>query len=260
MELTALDRAHAAMEAAPDSDAARLRFYERLADGELFLLLKEEPQGDHIAPEVFETSDGPFVLVFDRELRLSAFSSRIAAFAALSGRSIVGMLAGQGIGLALNPDVAPSAFLVGPEAVDWLNATLEQRPDIVQARPEALTPPHALPEALLGALDTKLALAAGMARAAFLVGARHADGTLGNMLAFLDATPGAEDALARAVGETLSFSGIEAGVLDVAFFSSVDPVAARLERVGLRIDLPEAEAVGRPAAPGMDPDRPPRLR
>ena len=40
---TPLDLAHAATEAAPQDDAARLRFYERLADGELFLLLEAEP-------------------------------------------------------------------------------------------------------------------------------------------------------------------------------------------------------------------------
>ncbi len=37
-EQTPLDRAHAAMEAMPQDDAARLRFFERLADVELFLL------------------------------------------------------------------------------------------------------------------------------------------------------------------------------------------------------------------------------
>ena len=47
-EMTPLDTVHAAMEAAPQDDAARLRFYERLADSELFLLLTEEAQGDNI--------------------------------------------------------------------------------------------------------------------------------------------------------------------------------------------------------------------
>ena len=38
-ELTPLDTAHDAMQAAPEDDRARLRFYERLADSELFLML-----------------------------------------------------------------------------------------------------------------------------------------------------------------------------------------------------------------------------
>ena len=44
-ETTALDLAHAAMDAAPEDNAARLRFYHRLADSELFLLLSAEPDG-----------------------------------------------------------------------------------------------------------------------------------------------------------------------------------------------------------------------
>ena len=43
-ELTPLDRSPCRDEAAPDDDAARLRFYERLADVELFLLLEAEPR------------------------------------------------------------------------------------------------------------------------------------------------------------------------------------------------------------------------
>lgn len=49
---TPLDRAVRAMAAAPEDDAARLRFHERLADAELFLLLAEEADGDHIAPQI----------------------------------------------------------------------------------------------------------------------------------------------------------------------------------------------------------------
>ena len=45
-EITPLDSAHAAMQAAPDDDTARLRFYERLADGELFVLLSQEAADD----------------------------------------------------------------------------------------------------------------------------------------------------------------------------------------------------------------------
>ena len=82
------------------------------------------------------------------------------------------------------------------------------------------------------------------------------------MLAFVDAAPGAEGALAQAVGEALTFSGIEAGALDVAFFDASDPVAPRLARVGLRFDLPALARPERaePSAPGMDPDKPPKLR
>jgi len=257
---TPLDRAHAAMAAAPDDDGARLAFYERLADGELFVMLDAEAAGDRIAPSIFETGEGRFVLAFDREDRLAGFAGRIVPYAALSGRLIAGMLAPQGLGLALNPDVAPSSFVVAPEAVAWLAATLAEAPAAIEARPREITPPHELPERLLQALDAKLATAGGMARMAYLVGARYETGT-SHLLAFIDPAPGAEPALARATGEALTFSGIEAGVLDVGFFAQSDPFAARLARVGLRFDLPVAETAAVPGAnPGMDPAKPPRLR
>jgi hypothetical protein len=80
------------------------------------------------------------------------------------------------------------------------------------------------------------------------------------MLAFVDAVPGAEAALAGAVREALVFSGLEAGELDVAFLASADAAVAAMGRVGLRFDLPAPELPEGPAAPGMDPARPPKLR
>ena len=125
MDDTPLDVAHAAMQAAPEDDAARLRFYERIATAELYLLLTEEPEGEKISPRLFEADGATFVLVFDREERLGAFAQSTAPFAALPGRTLVGMIAAQGLGLGLNLDVAPSSFLMGAEAVDCLAATLD---------------------------------------------------------------------------------------------------------------------------------------
>ena len=109
---TPLDRAHAAMEADPGEAAMRLAFYDCLAGAEVFLLLQAEAEGDRITPEVFDLETGPVVLAFDREERLAAFLGRPAPYAALSGRRLAGMLAGQGLGLGLNLDVAPSAMLL----------------------------------------------------------------------------------------------------------------------------------------------------
>ena len=124
-ETTALDTAHAAMLADPQNDAARLRFFERLADSELFLMLTEEAMGENISPEVFDVADGRFVLAFDREERLAQFAGRPVPYVALSGRVLSGMLAGQGIGLGLNLETAPSSMLVPAEALGWLAETLQ---------------------------------------------------------------------------------------------------------------------------------------
>lgn len=259
-DMTALDRAHAAM--ADGGDAARLRFFERLGDCELFLLLAEEPEGDSLSPDVFDVAEGRFVLAFDLETRLAEFAGRPAPYAALSGRVVAQMLAAEGLGLGLNLDVAPSSILIPAEAVAWLARTLDHAPDEVETRIETIHAPGGLPEALLAALDAKLATATGLAQAVYLVGVSFKDQGRGHLLGFVGARPGAERALAKAAGEALTFSGVEAGAMDVAFFAATDPMVAKLAARGLRFDLPQPVAAepAAPSAPGRDPDRPPILR
>ena len=261
-EFTPLDSAHAAMEAAVGDDAARLQFYERLADSELFILLSAEANGDQIEPDLFEVEGVSYVLVFDRETRLTEFVGNAAPYAALSGRAIAAMLAQAKLGLGLNLEVAPSSILMPPEAVIWLNRTLGHTLAEIERRIETFSAPVGLPEALITALDTKLAIAAGLAHSAYLVGVTYEGGGTGHMLGIVDALEGAQAALAQAANEALTFSGIEAGAMDVGFFAATDPVAAHLARSGLRFDLPQAVATARhaPVVPGRDPAKPPILR
>jgi hypothetical protein len=257
--VTLLDAAHAAVSADPENEALRLRFYERLADGEMILLLEREVAGSKVEPRVFDIEGGPVVLVFDREDRLAAFTGGIAPYAALPGRVIAGMLKGQGIGLGVNLGVAPSSMLLPAEAMDWLAMALDGGPEAAEAVPERFVKPS-VPEVVVSGLDAKLAKAGGLAEAAVLAGVTYKGGRRGHMLAFVGALPGAEAALAGAVREALVFSGLEAGELDVAFLDAGDAAVAAMGRVGLRFDLPVPEAPEGPAAPGMDPARPPKLR
>lgn len=258
-EMTPLDQAHAIME---QNATARLGFYDRLADAELFVLLTQEAEGDQISPQMFDVEDGRFVLGFDRVERLAEFAGGGAPYAALSGRVLAQMLARQQIGLGLNLDVAPSSILIPADAISWLADTTGTGPDQIEARASQFSAPLGLPEALLKALDAKLATARGLAHAAYLVGVEYDDSARGHMLGFVDAKEGARDALARAVSEALTFSGIEAGALDVAFFRASDSVAGKLAAVGLRFDLPQEEKthIYQRPAPGSDPDKPPILK
>lgn len=258
---TALDLARIAMEADPEDDAAHLAYYQRLADGELFLLLREEPkQGDRASPMVFTVEEGDYVLVFDREERLADFVGKPAPYLALSGRVIAEMINGEGVGLGVNLGVQESEILIPPAAVTWLYETLAAAtPDVVEARPVAVNAPTGVPEDLIVALDRKLAIAGGLARRAYLAAVEYEGGRKGHLLAFVDVVPGSEDSLARNAGEALTFSGIEAGEIDVAFLGGDDGVVAKLEAVALRFDLPEPEAPKAPGAPGMDPENPPKL-
>lgn len=257
--MTPLDLAYQAMAADEDQ---RLRFYERLADGEMFLLLEKDAEGADIRPRVFPLEDGPVVLCFDLEERLADFAGGIAPYAALPGRVIAQQLAGQGIGLGINLGVAPSAMVLPAEAVDWLAGMLSGGPEEVEAVPEAFHAPKGLPDVLVSGLDAKLAKAGGLASGALLAGVTYRGGRRGHMLAFLDAVPGADEALARAAGEALAFSGLDAGEMDVAFLRGDEAAAVAMGRVALRFDLPEPvrAAPAAPLAPGSDPAKPPRLR
>lgn len=259
-EMTPLDRAAAAMAAAPEATEVRLAFFDRLSASELFLLLEEEAQDATIRPRVFATGEADLVLAFDREERLAAFFGGAAPFAALTGRALAGLAAAQGLGLALNPG-GPGEAVIDAAGLAWLDATLAEAPEEIARRPEEIGPPGQLPERLLLSLDQRLAGSEGLARSAYLVGVTYAGGARSHLLAFVDPVPGAEPALARSVAAALTFSGLEAGFLDVGFFRASDPFCARLARVGLRFDLPEPPRIETPgAAPGTDPDRPPRLR
>lgn len=260
MTSTPLDSAHDLMASAPDDDAARLAFYERLADSELYLLLEKEALGDQIEPRLFDTEDGRLLLAFDREHRLTDFAGGPAPYAAVSGRALTAMVAHQDIALGVNLGVAPSSIIIPPEALIWLNATLGESPAEVAETPERIDPPGRLPERLITGLDTKLAQAAGLARFAYLCAVTYRGGRQGHLLAIIDAIPGAEVPLASATREALVFSGLDAGEIDVAFFKASDPISAKLAKAGLRFDLPEAPEAVAPNAPGMDPDSPPRLK
>jgi SseB protein N-terminal domain len=263
-DTTPLDAAHAAADADPEHEGARLAFYARLADGELFVLLaREATGGSPIEPRIFPLEDGPVVLAFDTEARLAGFSGGVAPYAAMPGRVLAAQLKGRGIGLGVNLGVAPSSMLLPPEALDWLAMALDTDPMQVEARPILFHAPTGLPEALVKALDAALARAGGLATGALLAGVTYEGGRRGHMLAYLDAASGAEAALAKAASEALVFSGVEAGEMDVAFLASGDAAAVSMARVALRFDL-TASDVAAPAplkaGPGMDPARPPKLR
>ena len=260
-EETPLDRAFAVMEAS-GSDADRLRYYERVADAEMFLLVEEEPVGEEVKPSLFDLEEGRIVVAFDRAERLAAFVGGPSPYLALPGRSLVQLLAREGLGLGINLEVAPSAYLLPHEALEWFAGVLEAEPEAAEMAIKEVASPGALPETLLTSLDAKLALMGAAAEAAFLAQATYEDGSRGHILAFVDVAPGAERALSQAANEALTFSGLDAGQLDVTFVRASDPVAGQLARVALKFDLPQArvEEVEAPKAPGMDPDKPPKLR
>ena len=256
---TPLDTAYLAMQ---EDEAQALAFYARFLEAELYLMLEGEAGTGAVEPLVMETSDGALVLAFDLEERMAAFNDTPSDYVALSGRRVAKLLAGQGVGIGLNLGEAPSAMVLPPEAVAWLAEASIGEDEEVEAKPLEIGKPAGVPEALIAALDVKLANMAGVVSAAHLVSVRYEGGEQGHMLALVNVPETAKTGVSEALSEALRFSGVEAGRLDLAFLAADDPHLESFARAGLGFEIPElilpkAQA---PIAPGMDPNKPPILR
>lgn len=257
--MTPIDTAFEKMENNPDDDGVRLRFYERLMDAELFLMLEKEASATSIIPDLFDVEDQQFALIFDSAERLSDFAEKIVPYVALSGRNIIKMIAGQNIGLGVNLAVAPSSTLLPNDVVEWM-ASMAASATETSAKLVEVFPPQNVPEQIIVALDTKLANMAGLADVAYLADVIYDDETSATTLSFVNAPLDAQTAIASAIAETMAFSGVQASILDVIFLNSSDEICASLAKQGLRFDLPKPARPAPLATPGSDPDKPPKLR
>ena len=261
VQMSPLDQAYHAMQTG--DEAAALRFYRLLADAPLFLLLQHEAEGDQIAPQVYELSDGPVLLAFDSEERLAGFAEGPAPYASLPGRVIAAQMAGQGLWLGLNlGSGAASETLLPPDAMEHLLTLLDVTPQQTEARPQGFAAPD-LPAALDEALQAVFARLSGLAVAAVLAGVTYEGRGRGHVLAIIGAQSSAEPALARAIAEALAFAGLEAATLDVTFMAPEDPGLAQMAQLGRVYEVPAPLAppeAAIPAAPGSDPSKPPKLR
>ena len=221
-------------------DALRLALYEALSGAELVLPLASEGDDEAVDPLTEDHGGLAHVIAHDRPEGVAG------AMATVQGLALAGMLAGQGVGIALRLRGVPEPMLVAPEAVDWLAASLAQGPAAGEARPVAASAPDGLPPALLGALDRRIAQGEGLADEAFLARVEWSDGTTGHLLAVVGAKPGAEEPLAAGINAAVALSGAEGVRLDVTFLARGDPVVARLARVGLRFDLSAMPSGGPP--------------
>lgn len=260
MEETRLDQAFYQMAMAPHDDAARLAWYETFADTELFLMLEQEPEAANITPALFDLTDGRFALVFDLEDRLAAFAGEVVPYAALPGRVIVAALAGQGVGICVNLEAAPSAFVMPAEAVDWLHGALNQSPEEATGQLAPWVEPQdlALGVAFFRKFDGKPLPAASV----WFAGLRRDKDTAVHAFVFVDVVAGFEEALAKATSETVMFAGHDPAGVEILFLTADQ--AKGIEGPGKCLWVPPATPgpipAPEPAAPGTDPSRPPRLR
>ena len=199
-----------------DADAPlRARMLSRLADTELSVALTEEPIGDRIELRLFQLEHGPVALACDTEDRV--------AYAALPGRVLAGLLRTEGAGLLVNPGQR-SEMLLDAAMLDWLSGALSAAPRIDQARLHLTGPLPGTVEALAEPLGARLADMRGLIAGAWLAGV---DGATSHLLVIAGAAPEHQDAIAKALSETLAFLPPQPGGVDISF-SDAAPVPAAL--------------------------------
>jgi len=170
-EATRLDRLWQAVSEGGGEDEW-LRFYEGVAAQRLIVPMTD--QGD--APATLTLESGEVALAFDTEDRFGAFITGPTEQVTVTGADLARALAPLGLGVALNPGVAPGETVVDATAVAWIAEHSGAEVAVEEASDTRLVAPPVMEALLLEALGTRLAEMAGHVTEAWLVGTEAADG------------------------------------------------------------------------------------
>lgn len=227
----------------------RARILSRLADTELSVALKSEPQGDRIELRMFPLEGGEAALACDGEDRLAEFFGGPVAYAAMPGRVLAGLLGREGAGLLVNPG-HPSEMLLDAATLEWLASALSAAPEEAEAHLRLTGPKAETVEALAEPLAARLVDMRGLISGAALAAVQDEGDISGHILLISGALSDHQPAIAKALAETLAFLPPQPGGVDISFSEKQPPAAA------LRFDLPEPET----NSPQSKKNAPPRLR
>ena len=177
---TWLDRLWRAV-ATSAAEADWLRFYEGFAVQRLIVAVEDGPVDEATARlKTLSLEVGEVALAFDTEARFAAFIATPTEFVALTGADLARALARRGIGVALNPGVAPGETVLDAGALAWIAENTGAEVAVEEMPGGARIQPPTDPEApLLEALGTRLAEMTGHIAEAWLVGTTAPDGSDG---------------------------------------------------------------------------------
>ena len=252
-----MDKTYARMQAAPNSDAAGLRFYEAFCDTNLHVLVNAD-----LSLQIFETSQGKLILAFDTEERMAEFVEQPTEFIKMPGRELVTQLKETDIGIGLNLNVAPTSQILTPEILDWVSALLSVDSTLMVDQVAGFSADCQLSDDDRTALTDRLVNFTGVVKAAYICGVTYADGATADALFFIDCDQDIEADLFTAMIETQKFAMDSSADLAIKFISSDSPALPEIQRHGhqLHIPAPIVTPTFQPSAPGMDPNKPPKLR
>lgn len=220
----------------------RARMMSRLADTELSVALREDPQGDRVALRIFEIEGAPTALACDAEDRLAGFFGQPTPYAAMPGRVLAAMLRSEGAGLLVNPG-HPSQMLLDAAMLDWLTGALAATPEEAQARLRLSAPRPEVVTALSDPLAERLADMRGLIAGAALVGTGPDQG---HLLLIAGAPADRQPAIAKALAEALAFLPPQRGGVDISFAETPPPPGALFFDLSLPQDDPAPAPKGPP--------------
>ncbi len=148
-----------------------LRFYEGVAAQPLIVPVME-PEGDATArPKTLLLETVEVALAFDTEDRFAAFITTPTEFVTMIGADLARALGPLGVGVALNPGVAPGETVLDAEALAWIAQLTEANVAVEKILGGIRVGPPVNPESiLLEALGIRLAEMAGHIAEAWLLG------------------------------------------------------------------------------------------
>jgi hypothetical protein len=154
-----------------------LRFYEGFAVQPLIIPV-DDTGGDPTAkPMILSLETGDVALAFDTEARFASFIATPTEFVTLTGADLARALGPLGVGVAVNPGVAPGETVLDPQALAWVaehsgaEVAVEEMPGGTR-----VGPPVNPEAALLEALGIRLAEMAGHIAEAWLLGTAAPEG------------------------------------------------------------------------------------
>jgi len=114
--VTPIDTAHAAMNGG--GAAEHRAFIETVAAAELLVLLEGEIGAGRPVARVVPVEGAKYVLAFDTDDRAVALAGEDAPISLVDGRGLFNLIAGRGVGVAVNLGHAPSTALIAAEEID----------------------------------------------------------------------------------------------------------------------------------------------
>lgn len=220
-------------------EAELWQFYETLAEARIYVLLDDTIENEKYEPKVFSLKDARYLLAFDVPEQADELTGSTAATSPTLGMDVFKLLRGRDIGLGINMGGTSSATLISGETIDMICAYYEGTAgeplvaDADTSQFRALLAPQGFPDTLQNALTDALGPFAQTFSTAVLLKAEYEEGRTGYIVAVAGSGEPDRSGIAGAIDSALVSSRRGDVQLDVAFLAQDDPMANRIERVGL---------------------------